>query len=208
MPLYTHWFQLLRVTQYITMRSSSKNYADIARCWKSLLGEVLLCPSASSVFMHLPSKTTFVFLPIYESVRCGFWFICPGECSGLPILVKEVSLTFMYLKVKVLYFVGPINVAHIDSSQYISIYQTVALICMKMCMHPRKNIDGFVLFFVNATSPYIPLILSEGKITFLLKRQKRESGPSPNWHFNQAISLSFCHLLNAMCLKFFILFIL
>lgn len=50
MPSYASWFQLLQVTRYVMVRSSSKKNADIATCWKSILGEVLLCPSASDMY--------------------------------------------------------------------------------------------------------------------------------------------------------------
>lgn len=41
-PSHTSWLQLLQVTLYVMVRSRSKNNANIAGCWKSLLGEALL----------------------------------------------------------------------------------------------------------------------------------------------------------------------
>lgn len=148
---------------------------------------------------------TFVFLSIYESVHCEFWFICPGECSGLSILVKEVSLTFYVCEGEELTFC---RIYNCSSYWQQSIYFNIADCSIKMHENvyaPQQKYRLVWVFFINVTDPHIPLIWSEGKTIFLVKRQNHESGPGSNWYFNQAISISFCHL---QYLKLFILFIL
>lgn len=95
--MYTSWFQLLQVTWYVMVSSSKKN-ADIARCWKSVLGEVLPCPSASAVCLGFPSRTNFCLLihlwvsPLWVLIHLSrrmLWSLNFGEGSEPYFYVSE-----------------------------------------------------------------------------------------------------------------------
>lgn len=203
--MYTSWFQLLQVTWYVMVRNRSKKNADTARCWNSILGEVLPCPSASAVCMHLPSRTNF-YLIIHLWVS-PLWV--------LTHLSRRMLWSFNFDKESEPYF----YVSEGEDVTFCRIYKCSS--CWQQSIHfhiadwfinmhedvysSQQKYRWFWIFFVNVTDPHIPLIWSEGKTILLVKRQKHESGPGLNWYFNQAISISFCRL---QYLKFFVLVIL